>query len=226
MEKFHRGFGYSQFRKQLIQLMLTSVQVQNDFLALWKHHFSTGRILEGMSQSSLKYSEDEENAGTIKIRPSTIVTQNDVSEDIPIIAVAWDKKNKTVLGMNHGEMTYDMHTATTTHASMERLPIYLFAISSLEVESSNLADYMHNLLEPMRFLLIGKDGYHDMLFQSPGNPSIIRYVGPGNVTYATPIVVFVDLIKMYQMTEKAETLTQMTAYMNGQQVWNGGPNDA
>lgn len=205
--------------------MLTSIQVQDDILDWLKDHFSTGRTLAGMSQSSLKFSREDENAGTIKIRPSTVVTQKDTAEDIPILAVSFDRKRTTTLGFNRGEVSYDMETDTSVHVSVERLPIYINAIASLETESSLLADYLHHILEPMRYELLEKDGYYDMVFQSPGNPTIIRYVGPGNATYATPLVIYVDLVKMYQVTGKAETLTQMTSYMNGQQIWNGGPSD-
>jgi hypothetical protein len=208
----------------LIQLV-SSVQIQSDILDLLKDHFSTGRRIEGMSQSSLKFDKENENAGTLKIRPSVIVTQNDISEDIPIIAVSYDRATDQVLGFNQGEMSYDENTGTSTRAFLRRVPIYVNAIASNDVQSGLLADYVCDMLIILRQVLLEIDWYFEALFQSPGNPTIIRYVGPGNMTYATPIAGYVEVIRMYEITEKAETMTGMSAQIDGQEIWNGGPSD-
>lgn len=206
--------------------MLDAEDVQSDILDLLKDHFSTGRTLPRMSQAALTYSRDEENAGTLKIRPSEIVTQNDTSDDIPIIAVSYDDQKEQVLGFNRGMVSDDMDTATTIHASFMYVPVYINAISSNKIESYKLANYIRDMIQgPLRFVLLEKTGYHDMLFQSPGNPTIIRYIGPSQTTYATPLAGTVTLERVHSVTEKAKTLTQVSAYMNEQKIWNGGPTD-
>lgn len=206
--------------------MLTAIDVQSDILGLLKDHFSTGRTIAGLSQSSLKFSEEEENAGTLKIRPSEIVTQNDTSEDIPIVAVSYDNQTKQALGFDRGLISHDQDTGTSVYASIMIVPIYINCISSSDIESARLANYINDvILEPGRFSLIDKKGYNDMVFQYPGNPVIIRYIGPDQIIYATPLAGRVTLERVYEFTEKAETMTQISAFVNGQNVWNGGTTD-
>ncbi len=206
--------------------MLTAVDVQTDILALLKDHFSTSRRIAGLSESSLKYSREEENAGTLKIRPSEIVTQNDTSDDIPIIAVSYDNQTKQTLGFDRGIISHDQDTGTSVYASFMTVPVYINCISSNDIESARLANYINDvILEPGRFALIDKKGYHDMVFQYPGNPVIIRYIGPGQIIYATPLAGQVTLERVYEFTEKAKTMTQISAFVNGQNVWNGGTTD-
>jgi len=207
-------------------MMLTPEDVLDDMLDLAKDHFSTGRTLPRMSQSSLRYTREDENACTIKIRASEIVTQSDVSDDIPILAFAYDDTTEQMLGFNRGMVSTNMETATDVYASFMYVPIYINAISRNKIESGRLAHYMKDILSlPLRFELISKPGYHDMLFQSPGNPTIIIEDGQNQITYATPLAGTVTLERVYSVTKKAKTLTQVSAFMNGQNIWNGGPTD-
>lgn len=188
-------------------------------------HFSVGRNLGTMSNSLLRYDKNSEGSSSILIRPSTVITQVDVEDKKPIIAISYDKARDVVMGFEQGIVSFDPQHASSIRVKMRVVPIYINCICASEIQSDQLANYVHTVLEIERMTLLEKPGYQEALFQNLGDPHIIRFVGVGNATYSTPIAGQVTLLMAYEDTMKAETMTQISAFINGTNVMNGGPTD-
>lgn len=204
---------------------VTRTQVRSDVMTLLANHFSSPRTLMDGSNASYHFVPENQGKGTIKIRPSSIVTEGDVEDTIPIIAIATDRGTDQLLGFNDGEFLYDPEEAESWKVKLTTIPTYINIVAKNEVQSSDIAEYISDIWPTLKIPLIEKEGYYDAVFQSPGVATIIRYVGPQNVIWSTPIVGYVQVIKAYAERKKASTLTQVSAYINGDLVWNGGPSD-